>query len=197
MSLNNTYFETKGRDITNPIPEQPSYIPPIVPTPPTPGSGSTPVIPRPTYSGNISVVLYNNASDDDTLDKNITQVDSILCTIKEEVDILHFRIPLNRILTNVNYAAVDGRYYFCKIIKDAGNITWLQFDIDPLMSFKDQIKGLSGIIERTGNNYNTYLNDPEVKITSWNNVYCKQSSQGFSNTNHYYLLTIGDKGGVQ
>ena len=194
MALNNTYFETKGRDITNPIPDTPGYVPPIVPTPPTPGSGSTPIIPRPTYSGVLNVTFYNNASDPDTLDKNITSITSKSIVVKDELDILHFRVPFNdTTIYGANYALVNGRYYYCKTIIDAGGLTWMQFDIDALMSFNDQIKGLSAIIERTGNRYNTYLDDHNVKLTAYNNIHTIESTLGFSSVLKYYLLTIGGK----
>lgn len=194
MALNNTYFETKGRDITNPIPETPGYVPPIVPTPPTPGSGSTPVIPRPTYSGVLSVTFYNNASDPDTLDKNITSITSKTIVVKDEIDILHFRVPFNdTTIYGANYALVNGRYYYCKTIIDAGGITWMQFDVDPLMSWKEAIKGLSGVIDRTGTNYNLYLNDPNQKITSYTYIDRFEATGGFDMVLRYYLLTVGGK----
>ena len=60
MSLNNTYFETHGKDVTVPIPDTPGYTPPSPPTPPTPGSGSEPIIPRPSHDGTVSVTFYKN-----------------------------------------------------------------------------------------------------------------------------------------
>ena len=95
MALLNTYFETKGKDITNPIPDTPGYIPPVVPTPPTPGSGSTPNIPRPTYSGNVTITFYNNSSDNNEVNKSISQKDEKTVVFKEDVDLIEPSIVIN------------------------------------------------------------------------------------------------------
>lgn len=193
MALNNTYFETKGRDVTIPIPDTPGYTPPSPPTPPTPGSGSTPVIPRPTFSGDVSIQFYINNSDDDTLDKNITASGTAVnVTIKDRIDLLDFYIPFTSdSYKDINYAYMLGRYYFCTPVIDAGNITGLHFTVDVLMTYNSQIKGLSAIVDRTGSQYNTYLQDSEVKITAYNNVHTLEATSGFSQNLKYYLLAIG------
>ena len=193
MALNNTYFESNKVYEPLPIPETPGYVPPTPPTPPTPGGGSTPVIPRPSFSGSVSIQFYINSSDDDALNKNITASGTARSvTIKEETDILDFVIPFNDTgLTDVNYASMMGRYYFCTPILNAGQLTGIHFKVDPLMSWKDQISGLSAIIDRTGSNFNTYLPDSEVKITAYNNIHRLEASGGFSQELKYYLLTVG------
>lgn len=196
MALNNTYFETHGRDVSVPIPETPGYTPPSPPTPPTPDPGSTPSIPRPTFSGSVSVQFYISSSDDDTLNKNITASGSAKSvTIKDEINLLDFVIPFNDTsLIGVNYAQVLNRYYFCEPILNAGQLTGIHFKVDPLMSWKEQIGNLNAIVDRTGSNYNTYLPDSEVKITSYNNIHRLESTAGFSQALNYYLLTVGDSG---
>lgn len=195
MALRNTYFESNKIYEPLPIPEQPGYVPPAPPTPPTPGSGDTPVIPRPTFSGTVNIDFYINSSDDDVLDKNITTRTSKTVTIKDPVDILDFTIPFNDTsIDDVNYAYMNGRYYFCNPILESGNLTSLHFRVDPLMSWKDQLKNLSAIVDRTGSNYNTYLPDSEVKVTSYTNIHRLESTSGFSQSLKYYLLTIGDSG---
>ena len=195
MALNKTYFETKGRDVSVPIPDTPGYTPPSPPTPPSPGSGSTPYIPRPTFTGNIEIDFYISSSDDDVLNKNITSVTSKTVTIKEEVNLLDFTIPFNdTALLGINYAKVLDRYYFCELILNAGQLTDIRFKVDPLMSWKDNLVNISAIVERTGRNYNTYLPDNEVKITAYNNIHRLESTSGFSQALKYYLLAVGDSG---
>ena len=196
MSLNNTYFESNKIYEPLPIPENPSYVPPSPPTPPTPGSGSVPDIPRPAYSGVVSCQFYINNSDDDVLDKNITASGtSINIAIKDEINLLDFIIPFDdTTIDDINYAQIMNRYYYCEPILDAGNITKLHFKVDALMSWKDQIRNISAIVDRTGSNYNTYLPDNEVKITAYNNIHRLESTAGFSQSLNYYLLAIGDSG---
>lgn len=198
MALNNTYFESKGHDVSTPIPEVPGYVPPVVPTPVSPDPGSVPSLPRPTFSGSVNIQFYINNSDDDTLIKNITASGSEkTVVIKDEISLLDFYIPFNDAsLAGVNYASMLGRYYYCHPVLNKGNITGIQFRVDALMSHAATIKGLSAIIDRTGNNYNTYLPDSQVKITAYNNVHTIEATSGFSQNLNYYLLTVGDKGEV-
>ena len=196
MALNNTYFEPKKLYEQPPIPDTPGYVPPSPPTPVTPDPGSVPTITPPSFSGTVSVQFYISASDDDVLDKNITASGSAkTITIKDDTDILDFTIPFNDTsIIGINYASMLNRYYFCEPIMKAGELTALHFKVDALMSWKDEIKNLSAIIDRTGSNYNTYLPDGEVKITSYNNIHRLESTAGFSQALNYYLLTVGDSG---
>ena len=88
MALNNTYFETKGRDITTPIPDTPGYVPPSPPSPPSPDPGSVPSITPPVFSGNTSVALYVNSSEKNRVDKVLSSVFSDTIVIKDNVDII-------------------------------------------------------------------------------------------------------------
>ena len=197
MALNNTYFESNKVYEPLPIPDTPGYVPPVVPEPSTPEPGSVPSIPRPTFSGNVSIQFYINNSDDDTLNKSITAVGTAKSvTIKEDTDLLHFEIPFNDTsLIGVNYATVNSRYYYCHPVMKAGQLTGIKFDNDALMNNKDQIKNLSAIVDRTGANFNTYLNDPKMMITAYTTMHTLEATSGFSQSLNYYLLTIGDKGG--
>ena len=72
---------------------------------------------------------------------------------------------------NFNYAYLGGGYnyyYFVKILpSNTGNLHYkLHLELDPLMTYKNQILGLKCITDRNTNNYNVYLKDEEQKITS-------------------------------
>ena len=198
MALNTTYFEPKKVYEPLPVPEAPGYVPPVVPTPPSPDPGSVPSITPPTFSGSVSIQFYINSSDDDALNKNITASgDAVSVVIKDKINLLDFEIPFNDTsLSGVNYAQMMDRYYYCVPILDKGNLTGIHFKVDALMSHKNTIRGLSAIIDRTGSNYNTYLPDSQIKVTAYNNIYRLESTSGFSQSLNYYLLTIGDKGGA-
>lgn len=191
MSLNNTYFETKGRNITNPIPDTPGYVPPAPPTPPTPGSGSTPVIPRPTFSGTTTVTFYDNKSDNNVLDKNITQLSSYTISIKEEMNLVRPVLYINGTI-NCNYMNMLGRYYYIECSALPGGVTKITGKSDALMSFKDQIRSQTAIVERSSTNVNSYLPDPERKITAYKTSNALKFSGGFSKTLYHYLLTTGN-----
>lgn len=194
MALNKTYFESKGRDVSVPIPDSPGYTPPSPPTPPTPGSGTTPVIPRPTFSGSTSVTFYNNSSDNNVLNKSISSTTSATVVFKEDVDLIEPVLILqnNSYIQASNYMQMLGRYYYITSIECMpGNLLKVKASVDVLMSYRDQIRSNSAIITRNANNVNTYLPDNKMRITAYTTVNTIQASSGFSSSLKYYLLAIG------
>lgn len=194
MSLNNTYFESKGRDISVPIPDSPGYTPPTPPTPPTPGSGSDPVIPRPSFSGNVSCTLYVNSSEIIALDKNLSSVMSCTLALKEDVDIESPVVYINTStdLTSCNYMKIEDRYYFAHVeLQPGGSVYKVVGNTDPLMTFRSAIRDQIGIIGRNQNSYNRFLQDNRVKLNAYEQVKTLEFPSGFSKTMQYYLIAIG------
>ena len=194
MALNNTYFESKGRDVSVPIPDTPGYTPPSPPSPPSPGSGSVPSIPRPTFSGSTSVSFYNNSSDNNVLNKSISSTTSKTVMFKEDVDMIEPVIILQNDsnVQNSNYMQMLGRYYYITSIECLpGNLLRIKGRVDALMSYRDAIRQNTVIATRNANNVNTYIPDNKMKITSYTTVNTIQASGGFSNNLKYYLLAIG------
>lgn len=193
MALNNTYFETKGKDVTTPIPDTPGYLPPSPPTPPTPGSGDIPVIPRPTFSGSVDCTLYVNSSENNALDKNLTSVVTDTLVFKEDVDMMNPVIVFQTStdLTGVNYMKLNNKYYFVHIECIKGGRYTIYGHVDVLTTYKDQIRLQVGIIRRNANSYNRYLQDDKIKMNAYEQVKTLQFPSGFSKTLQYYLVTIG------
>lgn len=195
MSLEYTYLDTNGRDITNPIPEEPSYIPPVVPTPPSPGPGSEPNIPRPTFSGHVSCGLFINSSEINALDKNLETVYHCQLSLKGEVDIerpvIYIENPGTDI-SNINYMIIEDRWYFAHAERLTGGARWrITGNTDPLATFRGAIRQQTAIIKRNQSNYNRYLQDDKVKLNSYESVKTLLFPSGFSKTMQYYLITIG------
>lgn len=191
MALNNTYFETKKVYEPLPIPSDPGYVPPVVPAPDIPDPGSTPVIPTPSHSYDTTVTLYNNSSDNNVLNKNLSSVGSYNISVKDNMDLVRPEIVINGDV-QCNYMNMLGRYYYCSCEALPGRLTRIKGKSDPLMSFKDGIKSQSAILERNTRHTNTYLSDPEQKITAYRTTHGLKFSGGFGNTLYYYLLTIGE-----
>lgn len=194
MSLNTTYFEPKKVYEPLPIPDTPGYVPPTPPTPPTPSPGDVPVVPRPTFSGNVSCTLYVNSSEQRKLDKNISSVLSDTVTLKADVDVVNPEIIINTTtdLSNVNYMKIDDRYYYATVHKLPGGGRYrIVGHSDVLMTFKDQIRNQVGIIARNQNSYNRFLNDDRVKLNSYEQIRTLEFPNGFSKAMNYYLITIG------
>lgn len=196
MALSKTYFETKGRDITNPIPDSPGYVPPVVPTPETPDPGTTPVIPRPTHTGTVSVNFYKNNSDYNCVNKSLTSVTSATIAVKGELDLINpvFTVEgLNDSLPSDGlYMEMLGRYYFCKYTALPGNLLQITAHVDVLMSHKNGIKANSAIIARSANSSNPYIRDSQQVVTAYKTTHTLAFSSGFSKTLNYYLLAIGE-----
>ena len=191
MSLNNTYFETKKVYEPLPIPSDPGYVPPVVPTPDRPDPGSTPVIPRPSHSYDTTIILYNNSSDNNVLDKNITSVGSYNISVKDNMDIIRPEIIINGDV-QCNYMYMLNRYYYCSCEAMPGGLTKIKGKSDPLMSFKDAIRSQSAIIDKSASNTNTYIQDPDRKITAYRTTHAIKFSGSFGSALNYYLLTIGE-----
>lgn len=194
MALNNTYFESKGRDVSVPIPDTPGYTPPSPPTPPSPDPGSVPSIPRPTFTGSTSVSFYNNSSDNNVLNKSISSTTSKTVVFKEDVDLIEPVIILQNDsnVQNSNYMQMLGRYYYITSIECMpGNLLKVKAKVDVLMSYKDQIRSNSAIITRNASTVNTYIPDNKMKITSYTTVNTIKATSGFSNSLNYYLLAVG------
>lgn len=195
MALNNTYFETKGRDISTPIPDSPGYVPPVVPTPPSPDPGSVPSYTPPTFSGPTTIVLYVNSSERNQLDKDISSVVSDTVVLKEGTDILRPVIAefvTSTDITGCNYMQLGDRYYYAHVEMIPGGDRYkIVGETDPLMTFRDAIRNNTGLISRNQNFYNRFLNDERVKLNAYEQVKTLKFASGFSKTMQYYLVTIG------
>lgn len=193
MSLSKTYYESKGRDITTPIPETPGYIPPTPPTPPTPGSGSEPVIPRPSFSGSVDCILYVNSSENNALDKSLSSVFTDTLVFKEAVDMREPVIILETStdISHINYMKLNNRFYFAHAECITGGRFKIKGHVDVLTTFKDEIRNNTGIIRRNIGSYNRYLADERVKLNAYEQVKTLVFSSGFSKTMQYYLVAIG------
>ena len=194
MALNNTYFESNKVYEPLPMPDTPGYTPPTPPTPPSPDPGTTPDIPRPTFSGEVSCQLFVNSSENNKVDKELTSVESYTLVIKDPVSIFTPEIYINTTsdLTNVNYMLLGDRYYYAHVeMMPGGSLYKVTGETDALMSFRNQIREQTAIIGRNQNSYNRYLKDDRIKLNSYEQVKTLPFSSGFSKTLYYYLVTIG------
>lgn len=196
MALRNTYFESNKVYEPLPIPESPGYTPPSPPSPPAPGSGSTPVIPRPSFSGSVSCTLYINSTENNALDKSLSSVISDTLVFKDSVDMRDPDIIFETTtdLTGVNYMELNGKYYFAHVECIKGGRYNIKGHIDVLTTYKDAIRSNTGLIRRNVGSYNRFLADERVKLNAYEQVKTLEFSSGFSKTMQYYLVAIGSDG---
>lgn len=192
------YFRSKEvKYRPRPIPPIPPYVPPTPPTPPTPEAGNVPVIPRPVFSESAKLRLYQTASENAALDKQLYNMIEMDIVFKDDTSaqnpIIIVESEYN--LTQYNYAHIDitGRYYYVRSDMLTGNMFRLYLTTDELMSFNAGIKNLIGIIRKTQDlNYiNNDLNDGSFvnQEGTWKEI--KDFENGFNESPNTILIAAG------
>lgn len=143
----------------------------------------------------MTVELKYNSSDNNTINKSITAVDTATCTIKEPMDIETPHIILNTFnYSSVNYVYIPdlNRYYFVTdIINLTGGRVELVLDVDVLESFKSAILSLSAIIEKQQNTGNKYFNDGSFNVLAREFLTTYNFPAGFDDSGEFILITCG------
>lgn len=113
----------------------------------------------------MTIVLYQNLSEYNALDKNLTELISLSGTLREQSSIIDPVINISDIdnyIGSANYAYIPefNRYYFITNIDSIRENLWrLSFHVDVLYTYREQIRENSAIIERNENEYDLKLND--------------------------------------
>lgn len=195
MAYFNNKQNVKGEGyIPLPIPEEPGYTPTPVPSV---EPGSTPVIPLPTFSGNTVVTLYHNADEHRVLNKRISDVRVFDVVLKEETSSLNPQIILQSDydLSTYNYAFIDvtNRYYYCTITLMENGLFVINMEVDVLMSYKDGIKNLMGLVERVENTDYKNMDIPNNDIITQRGTTTKiiKYPRSLDKNNQYVLVTNG------
>ncbi len=123
----------------------------------------------------LSVTLYNSASPVEKIGKTLTAGASYFCTLKDTTSILNpmLIIRTSDAVYNYNYLYIAEfqRYYFINDIKTINNNVWeISAHVDVLETYKLAILANDAVIKRQSLKYNTYLNDPEWKTYSYEQV---------------------------
>jgi len=193
------YFNNKqnvkgGGYIPLPIPEEPGYEPTPVPSV---EPGSTPVIPLPTFSGNTVVTLYHNADEHRVLNKRLSDEREFSIVLKEETSSLNPQIILQSDydLSTYNYAFIDvtNRYYYCTITLMENGLFVINMEVDVLMSYRDGIKNLMGLVERVENTDYKNMDIPNNDIITQRGTTTKiiKYPRSLDKNNQYVLVTNG------
>lgn len=196
MALNNTYFESTGRDVTTPIPPEPSYVPPVVPIPPVPEAGSVPDIPVPSFSGNIGVKLYINSCDPEMINKDnyLDNIYDTIITVKDDCSVVNPVIILNTDtdIRSCNYMKMGNYYYYITVdTLPGGNRFKITGFRDALTSFKNDILMLDCIIDKQQYENNMYINDGSYIVEEREAVQVINFDSGFEDSGRFILITAG------
>lgn len=143
------------------------------------------------------VILYDNGSSDEVLNKELTEIVSADTEPYNEVDIINPTFILSDMeienIDRCNYCYVEelGRYYFCTPTLGNNGIYTLICNIDVLMSFKDEILSLNVIVDKNEYQINPYLNDGSYVTEEREKIEVLNYAYGFNDSGSYILITAG------
>lgn len=134
------------------------------------------------------------------IDKDIRFITSYSIDLKNRPkDFTNFDIDFsgNRLQAlNFNYALLAGGhnfYYFVKILpSNIGNQHYkLHLELDPLMTYKNQILNLDCIIKRNTNKYNLYVEDEELQTLKKTQIQTKAFNHTFVPYSSTVITLVG------
>lgn len=142
----------------------------------------------------MTLTLYKTSDDPRTLNKTITDAKTLTVQLKSDTDLLNPVFMLaydSTILAGYNYAEMDGRYYYITDITAAtGGQLQLRCKTDVLMTYKDDILQCPVIVDRSSNNWNAYIADPERRFYQYvKNQYVTLGDIGYPNI--IVIATVG------
>ena len=141
-----------------------------------------------------NLILYQNLSEKNKIDKDIQFPLTITGTLKNESSIINPVIVASlsaNAASSYNYIYIESfnRYYYINdAISIRNGITELHCKVDVLMSFRTEILNNTAIIERSETEWNLYLNDGSFKTYANNIVLTKAFPSGFTTMN--FVLAV-------
>ena len=136
----------------------------------------------------LTLRLYNTDSASNKINKSLTLIGAIQINLKNrpkdfnELDIDYYG-PTQSIALSINYVYLSAYnlYYFAKIqpsnIGTTHNI--LHLELDPLMTYKNQILNLDCIIKRNTSKYNLYVEDEKLQTLKKTQIQTKAFNHTF------------------
>lgn len=140
------------------------------------------------------ISLMRNNSPIEKLDKDLTTLQTVSGTLKEDTSILAPTILIQCDISNFtscNYMYIPefNRYYFITDIVSV-NTDLVEFSgrVDVLTTYKDYIKSNNAIVRRQENSWNLYLNDGSFKVYQNPTILTKAFPSGF--TSQEFVLAV-------
>ena len=140
------------------------------------------------------IVIQQNASEPERVDKVLTDLLTLTGTMREETSIIdpHFRVAAGEAqLVGCNYITVPtfGRSYFVRDIVSVRNgVMELVCHTDVVSSWKTQLRANTAIIHKQENSWNLYLNDGSLQAYQNPKILTLPFPHGFST--FQYILTV-------
>lgn len=131
----------------------------------------------------MTIITYHNASEEHVLNKQITQVNATTSAIfKDDTNMVNPTIIISSLMSkNFNYVYISetDRYYYVTDMTYSQHRTFITLAVDVLMSFKNAIKELTVIANRSSSVYNVYQKDDTIPFLNKNKVVTQPFPSGF------------------
>lgn len=133
----------------------------------------------------MTIEIYRNQSDERKVEKELTDKTELTGTFRNESSIYNpvVRVQWTQSANKINYMyipAYDRYYYITDIVRVRDEIVDIKGRTDVLMSFKDEILNMTGIVKRSANKWNLYLDDGSLKVYNNPIVSTKEFPTGFT-----------------
>lgn len=144
----------------------------------------------------MTIKIYKNLSDNNVLDKDITQLGSDLTgTLRETCSVIDPVIKIEVFtgfdITQANYAYVAefGRYYYINnIVCITDKIFELHMHVDVLKTYASGIRANTAVISRQESQYNLYLQDGVFKTYANPHYEIRKFPSGFSG--YHFIFSV-------
>lgn len=151
----------------------------------------------------MEVILYRNSSENNVIGKSLAQIKSVEANLKNDVSVINPTLVLNYTanILDSNYCFIPkfNRYYFIdEIVPITGDRCIVKCRVDVLESFKEDIKSLTVILDKSQSIYksNKYLDDGSfiVENKDFNTIY--NFPNGFNEEGTFILICAGGGGSL-
>lgn len=145
--------------------------------------------------------LYKNKSDERYISKDLESIGTYNNLVfKDDEDLVTptFKVTDSSFSEECNYIYVRelGRYYYIRSRRFSRQCLFLECQVDVLMSFRNEIHNMTGIISRNERLYNLYLNDDKMEMYNYPfyqtfNMKCVEGTPFSMGTNQILLALVG------
>lgn len=148
----------------------------------------------------IEIIFYKNSSETNRLDKTeyLVKVFSLNGVLRGATSITNPVIQIEMFQVpdcNYCYIPVFNRYYYIDDIISVRTRLWeLSMSVDPLMSYKDKVLKVSALVSRNEEDYNLFINDPLIPVTTEPNVVTSKLAENIfgnlTSTSRCFVMTF-------
>lgn len=145
----------------------------------------------------MEIKFYNNMSDNRCIRKKLLSEFSLSGNLRDSCSIMYPVITIeNSSVMRYNYAYIPEfrRYYFIKNITSFRTNLWtVEFEVDPLMSFKGDILAMQVVVDKQSSESigDEYIDDGSLVTDNYTFKSIYNFADGFNDRGEYILITAG------